>query len=252
MAWDVPFCSLLAASFQSRPNRFLVHARIGGRRVRAACRDPGRLRDLLKPGARLLLAPSADPRRRTRYTVVLVRKAGRWVSVIPALANRIFESALLRGGVPGLRGARLLAREVRHGRSRLDFQLRHRGQPLLVEVKSATLVEGRRALFPDAPTERGARHLRELTAFARGGGRASAVFVVQRSDARALVPHAGNDPVFAAALQEAARAGVRVRAYACRVTRRGVSLLRGIPVELSAPPPHRIGGWTSRHARITT
>lgn len=242
MTWDVPFCSLLAATFQARPNRFLVHARIGERLVRAASRDPGRLRELLRPGARLLLAPSSDPRRRTRYTVMLVWKGRRWVSVVPALANRIFESALLRGGVPGLRGARVLAREVKHGRSRLDFLLQHRGEPLLVEVKSATLVEGRRALFPDAPTERGTRHLRELTALARQGRRAGVVFVVQRSDARRLAPHGGNDPAFAAALSEAVRAGVQVRAYACRVTRRGASLVRRIPVELPAPPARRIGG----------
>jgi len=232
MAWDVHFCSLLAASFQSRPNRFLVHARIGDRLVRAASRDPGRLRELLKPGARLLLAPSSDPRRRTRYTVVLVRKAGRWVSVVPVLANRIFEAALARDGAPGLRRARVMGREVRLGHSRIDFLVVHRGRRLLIEVKSATLVEGGRALFPDAPTERGARHLRELLAWSRGGGRAAVVFVVQRSDAFALSPHAGNDPGFAAALRDASRAGVRVLAYTCRVTRAGISLARRIPVRI--------------------
>jgi len=232
MVWDLAFPPLLAASFVSRPNRFLVVARAGGRLVRAASRDPGRLRELLTPGAPLLLEPSSDPRRRTRYTVVLVRKAGRWVSVQPALANRIFESALLRGGVPGLRGARLLAREVIHGRSRLDFLLRHRGEPLLVEVKSATLVEGRRALFPDAPTARGTRHLRELEAVSMAGGRAALIFLVQRSGARLLAPHAGNDPAFAAALRTAARAGVAIHAYSCRVTRGGASLGERIPVQI--------------------
>jgi sugar fermentation stimulation protein A len=136
----------------------------------------------------------------------------------------------------------VVAREVKQGRSRLDFLLWHRGEPVLVEVKSATLVEGRRALFPDAPTERGTRHIRELTALARQGRRASVVFVVQRSDARRLAPHAGNDPAFATALSEAARAGVKVRAYVCRVTRRGASLVGRIPVELPASRARRIGG----------
>jgi sugar fermentation stimulation protein A len=233
MPWDVPFCTLLAASFQARPNRFLVQARVGNRLVQAASRDPGRLRELLTPGARLLLAPSADNRRRTRYTVMLVWKAGRWVSVVPVLANRIFEGALARGGVSGLRGARVLAREVTRGRSRLDFLLEQRGEPLLVEVKSATLVEGGRALFPDAPTTRGTRHLEELTAAALSGARTAVVFLVQRSDARVLAPHSGNDPAFAAALRRAARSGVRIQAYACRVTRRGASLLCRIPVRVS-------------------
>lgn len=232
MPWDVSFCSLLAATFRARPNRFLIHARIGNRLVPAASRDPGRLRELLTPGARLLLAPSADKRRRTRYTVILVGKAGRWVSVVPVLANRIFEAALARNGVPGLRGARVVAREVKRGHSRLDFLLERRGKPLLVEVKSATLVVGGRALFPDAPTTRGTRHLAELTAAARSGTAAAVVFLVQRSDARLLAPHAGNDPAFAEALQAAARAGVGIYAYSCRITRCGASLTRQIPVRI--------------------
>jgi sugar fermentation stimulation protein A len=167
--------------------------------------------------------------------VVLVRKAGHWVSLVPVLANRIFEAALARGGVPGFRGARVVAREVTRGGSRLDFLLEQRREPLLVEVKSATLVEGGRALFPDAPTTRGTRHLTELTAAERSGTRAAVVFLVQRSDARLLAPHAGNDPAFAAALRTAARAGVGIHAYSCRITRRGASLMGRIPVRLEAP-----------------
>lgn len=232
MDWDVAFSPLVPATFVSRPNRFLVLARVENRVVRVASRDPGRLRELLTPGARLLLQPSSDPRRRTRHTLVLVRKSGRWVSMIPALANRILEAALVRRGAAGLRGARVVGREVRRGRSRIDFLVAHRGRRLLVEVKSATLVEGSLALFPDAPTTRGVRHLRELREWAGEGGRAAVVFVVQRSDAAALSPHVGNDPAFAAALQDASRAGVRIMAYACQVTRRGASLVRRIPVRL--------------------
>jgi len=230
MAWDVAFSPLAPASFVSRPNRFLVLARAGSRVVRVASRDPGRLRELLVPSARLLIEPSSDPRRRTGHTLVLVRKSRRWVSVVPVLANRILEAAFLRDGVPRLRGARIVGREVRMGRSRIDFLVAHRGRRVLVEVKSATLVERGRALFPDAPTERGARHLRELLAWSRQGGLAAVAFVVQRSDAFELSPHAENDPAFAAALRDAVRAGVRVFAYACRVTRHGASLVREIPV----------------------
>ena len=184
---------------------------------------------------RLLLAPApSGSARRTAYTVVLVRNGQRWVSVVPALANEVLVSALARNRVPGLRGARVLAREIHHGRSRFDFLLLHRGHRLLVEVKSATLVEDGVALVPDAPTVRGARHVRELTERVRRGGRAAIVFVVQRDDAGALRAHAGNDPAFAAALEAAARAGVRVLCYACRVTAQGVTLDRRIRV---APAP---------------
>ncbi len=233
---DAPFYRsgegrLVPAFFVARPNRFAVIASVGGPHVRIASRDPGRLTELLRPGVRLLLAPAPlGSARRTPYTVVLVRNRRRWVSVVPALANNVLVSALARNRVPGLRGARVLAREIRHGRSRFDFLLLRRGRRLLVEVKSATLVEDGVALFPDAPTARGARHVRELTEHARRGGHAAIVFVVQRSDARALRPHAGNDPALASALRDASRAGVRVLAYACRVTPQGVTLERRIPV----------------------
>jgi sugar fermentation stimulation protein A len=231
---DVPFyrgaARLVPAQFVARPNRFLVVARVGGRSVRAASRDPGRLAELLRPGARLLLAPAPRGRRKTRFTLVVVRLHGVCISVVPVLANDVLVAALARNGVPGLRGARVISREVRQGTSRFDLLLEHRRCRLLVEVKSATLVEDGVAMFPDAPTVRGARHLRELAEHARRGGHAAVVFVVQRSDARALRPHAGNDPALASALRDARRAGVRVFAYACRVTPQGVWLERRLPV----------------------
>jgi sugar fermentation stimulation protein A len=228
---DLEFYSLTAASFCSRPNRFVIRASLGGRIVRAACRDPGRLLELLRPGAALLLERSRDPRRRTRFTAVLVRHRGGWVSLVPALANRLFESALKRRA-PGLPVARVLRREVPVGRSRIDFEIEGPRGNVLVEVKSATLVAAGRALFPDAPTARGTRHVRELIARCREGGRALAVFVVQRGDASSLSPHAANDPAFAEALGAARRAGVGLLAFTCRVTRRGIRLDRRIPVVL--------------------
>lgn len=226
---DVAFPPLVPARLVRRPLRFLVLARRGRRLVEAACRDPGRLSELLVPGAHLLLAPAEPGRRRTAFTLMLVRHAGGWVSAVPVLANALLAAALARSGAAGLRGARVLAREVALGRNRVDFLLRHRGRRLLTEVKSATLVERGRALFPDAPTVRGTRQLREL---ARHGAGALVVFVVQRADASRLSPHAALDPEFARALREAARAGVGLKAYACRVGARGIRLARRIPIEL--------------------
>jgi sugar fermentation stimulation protein A len=134
--------------------------------------------------------------------------------------------------MPELEGATVRAREVRHGASRIDFLLRHRGRDVLTEVKSATWVVGRRALFPDAPTVRGARHLRELAEVARNGAGAALIFVVQRTDVTSLAPHAERDPAFAAALRDAQNAGVQVLAYRCSVTPRGARLLDRIPMEI--------------------
>jgi sugar fermentation stimulation protein A len=231
------FEALAPATFLARPHRFLVHARVRGRRTKVACRDPGRLFGLLAPGTKLLLAPRRGKHRKTRYDLVLARAGGRWLSLVPVLANRIFESALRADRVPGLRGARVLAREVRHGRSRFDLLLSHRGRRVLAEVKSAGgLVRNGCALFPDAPTERGRRHLQELAAVARAGGHALVAFVVQRPDVRGFAPNRALDPRFADALDEAAAAGVRLLAYACAVSPRGCRLLRRIPIDRRRAP----------------
>jgi sugar fermentation stimulation protein A len=235
--FDVVFPPLIPAVMRERPHRFLLLVEVAGRRVPVACGDPGRLERLLVPGARLLLAaaPAGSALRRTAFTAVLVQAGRGWVSIQPALANRIVQFALERDGLPELAGAKVLSCEIRHGASRIDFLLRHRGQNLLAEVKSATWVIGRRALFPDAPTERGTRHVRELAACARSGSRAALIFVVQRRDAASIAPHAGRDPAFAAALRDAHAAGVEVLAYRASITARGCRLLDGIPVLLGPP-----------------
>lgn len=229
---DVGFPTLVKASVLARPNRFLIEASLGGSRVRAACRDPGRLEWLVRPGADVLLAPARGPGRATTHTLVLVRSGRLWVSALPALANDLLAAAVARGGLPDLPGARVLRREVRRGASRFDFLLAWRGAEVLVEVKSCTRVRGGRALFPDAPTVRGVRHVRELIEHRRRGGRSLLVFVAQRGDAESIAPFRERDPEFGRALDEAARAGVLLRAYRCRVRRSGVRLEQPIHVAL--------------------
>lgn len=229
---DVQFSALVPATFVERPNRFLLWADLGSRRVAVASRDPGRLEGILVPGARLLLAPSAAPGRRTAFTLVMARQGGFWVCLIPALASQIVHFAAARCGISGLKGAKVIRREVAAGGSRIDFLMRYRGRPLLAEVKAAVYVEGRRALFPDCPTARGTRHVGELIAARRRGQQAALIFVVHREDADRLSPWSAVDPDFARALREAHRRGVRLLAYTCRVTPRECTLTRRIPVEL--------------------
>jgi sugar fermentation stimulation protein A len=228
----VHFSLLVSATFVARPNRFLVLADVGSRRVPVASRDPGRLEGILVPGAPLLLAPAAAPGRRTAFTLTLARQGDVWVCLIPALASRIVHFAAARGGLDGLKGAKVIQAEVTSGRSRIDFRMRKGGRDLLVEVKAAVHVEGGRALFPDCPTARGSRHVKELTAARRRGQDAALVFVVHREDADRLSPWCAVDPAFAQALRAAARVGVRLLAYTCRVTPDGVTVARRIPVEL--------------------
>lgn len=229
---DVRFPRTRPAIFRERPNRFLVGVTLGRRRRWAACRDPGRLHELLRPGAAVRVEPAARPGRKTRFTLTAVRQGRLWIPLVPALANSVLAAALARNGAEGLAGARVLAAEVTRGRSRFDFLLRLGPRRVLAEVKAVTLVEDGRALFPDAPTARGARHLRELAALARTGGAAAVVFVVQRPDARSVAPNRATDPAFADALAAAVQAGVTLLAYSCHVTLNGMRLARRIPVLL--------------------
>ncbi len=228
---------LVRATFLSRPNRFLVMARLsGGRRVRTHLADPGRLRELLVPGAALRLRPvPRDVARATRYTVALVRASDPprpWVSINSTFANHLAGELLAAGRVRGIGGGWRIRRAVARGGSRFDFLLSREGEgDFLVEVKSPSLVVEGVARFPDAPTLRGARHLRELEEAVRAGGRALVFFIVQREDARAIQPNAATDPSFARALASAARAGVLMRGARFRLVPSGRASFRGfIPV----------------------
>ena len=239
---------LVPARFVERPNRFVVHARLreGGEPVAAHLADPGRLRELLVPGRRLWLRPAAEPARATRKTPRKAPRKTRWsavlveapggllVSVDTTVPNRLVAEALRRGALPELGPYRLERAEHRLGRSRIDFLLSAAGAaerpPLLLEVKSVTLVEEGVALFPDAVTARGARHLRELAAHARSGAYGAAVlFVAQRPDVERVVAARAIDPDFAEALEEARAAGVRVLARRCRVSLEAIALDAPVP-----------------------
>ena len=209
---------LIPARFVSRPNRFEVVARLeAGGSVRCHLADPGRLKELLVPNALLGLRRAAPgSTRKTRYTVSLIRAATPphpWVSAETHRANQLAEVLLRTGKIRGVGKGWDIRREVRRGRSRFDFLLTRGRQEMFVEAKSVTLVEDHMARFPDAPTVRGTRHVRELTEIARDGGRALVLFIVQRADGRVVTPARSIDPDFARALSDAKAAGVLLRAW---------------------------------------
>lgn len=188
-----------------RPNRFLIRARREGRTVPVLFPNPGRMQELVYPGAELLLVPHTGPGpHKTRFRTAAIRKEGVVRLVDTHAANGAAEELLRRRAIPSLAGADVVRREIVHGRSRFDFLLREKGEPVYLEVKSCTLVEKGLCLFPDAPTERGRRHLNELAEIAAGGGRAVVLFLVQHPRARAFLPHVHTDLPFTRALHEAA------------------------------------------------
>lgn len=216
-----------------RPNRFLACVDLAGTEVRAHVADPGRLKDLLVPGAVVYVSPAARSGRSTAFDLRLVEGPQGLVSVDSRVPNRLVAQALAARAWPQFAAYGSVKAEPRTAGGRFDFLLQGAGQPdCYIEVKGCTLVEEGIALFPDAPTERGARHVRELMELVRSGRRAAVIFIIQRADATGFRPHEPLDPAFAAALRAAAAAGVEVYAFRCAVSLATVAILGPVPVSL--------------------
>lgn len=236
---------LTAATFLERPNRFLVVARLSnGEVVRAHCPDPGRLREILRPGTTLYVSPGNRPHGRTTHDLRLARhpEAGVLVSVDSRMANRLFAASLEAGSLEPFQNLIQVEREVPlpvtggRVRSRADFRLTLAdGAVWWVEVKSVTLVRNGTALFPDAVTERGRRHVLELADLAEKGAKTAVCFIVQRPDADRVMPEWDRDPAFGWALVRAEEAGVHLDAWTADVSLQGIWLKRRIPVVTRQP-----------------
>jgi sugar fermentation stimulation protein A len=226
---------LASSRFVQRLNRFLLQVRLDdtGEVVEAHMADPGRLRELLLAEKRVWVRPAANPARKTRWTAVLVESPDGQglVSLDSTLPNRLVWEAFRRGAMEEFAGWGLVRREFAEGRSRFDFLLSEAGgRQMVVEVKSVTLVEEGIGLFPDAVTERGARHVMELAEIVRRPGwEASVLFVLQRSDAHQIRAASSIDPKFAEALTHANRSGVRILGRRCRVFQERVTLGASVP-----------------------
>jgi sugar fermentation stimulation protein A len=239
-----PF-TCIPATFLDRPNRFLVIARLGdGRTTRVHCPDPGRLRELLAPGARVYVSEAARAHGSTTHDLRFVEhpEHGTLISLDSRLPNALFrewlEDRALAPFADWIRCEREVTLPVSSGpvRSRVDFVIYGAdGNRTWVEVKSAALVEGRTAYFPDAVTERGRRHVLELTHIAKRGDRAAVCFVVQRPDAVCQRPQWDRDPAFAEALDDAERNGVALYAWTVTVSVTEATLGQRIPVITRRP-----------------
>lgn len=223
---------LIPGLFLERPNRFIAIVDAQGERLRVHVADTGRMRELLVPGRTVYIAGKAGGMRKTAYDLQLVRMPQSLVSCDSRLPRALFAEALAAGRLPPFAAYRTLRPEVAYGHSRLDAMLTGPSGRCYVELKSATLVVRGKAIFPDAPTERGRRHVETLIQAKREGHQAAAVFIVQRSDATSLGPNDATDPDFGRLLRKAHRAGVQVHAFACAVTIKEMRLAKSLPVRL--------------------
>jgi sugar fermentation stimulation protein A len=227
---------LQTAYFVDRPNRFAVHVRLlspDGPLVLAHLADPGRLRELLVPGAAMRVRPAGGPGRTTAWSAVLVEApGGEPVPVDTSLAGRLVREALRREALAELAGWRLDRAEVAIGGSRIDYLLADAaGRSLALEVKAVSLLRDDVACFPDAVTARGRRHLLDLAGRADAGEAAAVLFVVQRAGARTVRAATDIDPAFALALKRAGAAGVRLLAREALVSGGELRLGAPVPVE---------------------
>jgi sugar fermentation stimulation protein A len=222
---------LQTAVFLSRPNRFLARCRLDGEEIICHVKNTGRLRELLVPGREVLVQFRPEEGRKTRWTLLFVRLGETLVSIDSQLPNQIAADGIRTGEIrlPGYENPDLLRREQRFGDSRFDLLLEKDGRRAFVEVKGVTLVRDGCAQFPDAPTERGIRHLRELAAAKAAGYDAFVLFIVQREDAERFSPNPDR-PEFVRALREAGQAGVGIYAYRCRVRPEEVKAGQELPV----------------------
>jgi sugar fermentation stimulation protein A len=225
--------SLVHGRLISRYKRFLADVELDdGSRVTAHCTNSGSMKSCLEQGAEVWLTPVNDPARKTRFTWEMIRIGEGWVGINTANPNVLAYEWVKEGRIPGLEGVTGLRREVRWEDSRFDLYGEDPRGPFFIEVKNVTLKEGDRALFPDAVTERGRKHLHTLIRVKAQGMRAVMLYVVQRTDVIRFSPAREIDPAYAEALEQAVRKGVEILVAQARVSPEGITFHRMLPVEL--------------------
>ena len=228
---------LIPAKFVERPNRFITIIDINGIQYRSHLPDPGRLKELLRPGANLLVRPAPEnSERKTRYSTVMVNHNGQLISLVSSLPNQFVKEALVKNELPMFINHTLLRPEISVGSHRFDFLLQDiDGKNFYLEVKSVTFVENGVAQFPDAVTARGAKHALALKKLVESGEKAGILFVCQRSDAVSFRPMWERDPTLAKAVLKANRSGVKVWCITLNVSETEMTFHQEIPVNLESP-----------------
>ncbi len=223
------------AVFISRPNRFNAVCCLRGQEIIVHVPNTGRCRELLIPGATVYLAKADNPKRKTAYSLIAVQKAQRLINIDSLAPNRVLREALSIGliSMPEIDPGAQLQSEVAFGSSRFDFAYGDGNTwQAYIEVKGVTLEENGTALFPDAPTIRGVKHLEELERLRKEGVGAHVIFIIQMEGIHAFAPNDAMHPRFGEALRSAAMAGVEIAAYSCLVHKDEIRINLAVPVSL--------------------
>lgn len=224
------YSNVISGKFVSRPNRFTAIVEVGGLEQTVHVKNTGRCRELFVPGAEVYLQKAENPARKTKYDVIGVKKADRIINIDSQIPNKVFGEFVSCGDF--LNDVTYIRPECTYKNSRFDFYIEADGKKIFVEIKGVTLDEDGVARFPDAPTERGIKHLRELTDAVENGYTAYAVFIIQMKGIKYFEPNYQMHQAFGDALNEAAEAGVNVLAFDCVVTEDSICIDNSIPVRL--------------------
>ena len=223
--------NMVPGRFLARPNRFIAHVEIDEVVEICHVKNKGRCRELLPEGAQVWCQRSDNPNRKTKFDLITVRKGDRLINM-DSQAPNIATGEWLRAG--GLGELENIKAEVKQGDSRFDYAFVKDGKQCFLEVKGVTLENDGVCAFPDAPTDRGAKHLRGLAELAKAGFGAYVLFVIQMGDVKYLHPNDATDPEFGKALREAKAAGVEVLAVDCYVTEDTMEIRDPVMVEISS------------------
>ena len=212
--------NIFEAKFLSRPNRFIAHIEIDGQEEIAHVKNTGRCRELLTENATVFVQKSSNPNRKTKYDLIGVLKGDRMINMDSQIPNKVFGEWAQNSGFFG--DLKLLKPEKTYGSSRFDYYLETEKDRIFVEVKGVTLEKDGVVLFPDAPTERGVKHINELCQCTKDGYKAYIFFIIQMDGVKYFTPNRETHPAFADALKNAAENGVGVYALSCKVTENSI------------------------------
>lgn len=221
------------AIFIKRPNRFNAHVLLNGEEIVVHVPNTGRCREILIPDAKVILREGLNPNRKTRYDLIAAYKEDKLINIDSQVPNKVVKEALHRGFIEELKNYTVIESEKFYGKSRFDFRLSNSPEDLYyLEVKGVTLENFGEARFPDAPTERGARHVMELVDAKREGHGAGILFLIQMKEVISFSPNYDMDPAFGNAVKFAKENDVDIYAYNCQVTEESIEILKPVDIKL--------------------
>jgi len=224
------YSNIYTAKFLSRPNRFIAHIDLDGKKEIAHVKNTGRCRELLTENATVFVQKSDNPNRKTKYDLIGVLKGEKMINMDSQIPNKVFGQWAETSGFFG--DLKLIKAEKTFGSSRFDFYIETEKDKIFVEVKGVTLENDGVVMFPDAPTERGVKHINELCTCLESGYKAYIFFIIQMDNVKYFTPNRQTHPAFADALKNAAEKGVGVYALDCKVTQNSIVADKFVEVKL--------------------